>query len=91
VIYREELEALGGGVHRVVTITLTRESSATWTGRRGRVDDELLAEVGWPPAVRPHCFVCGPTPFVEAVAAALVAIGHDPARVKTERFGPTGG
>jgi ferredoxin-NADP reductase len=91
VIYREELEALGGGVHRMVTITLTRESSATWTGRRGRVDDELLAEVGWPPAVRPHCFVCGPTPFVEAVAAALVAIGHDPARVKTERFGPTGG
>jgi ferredoxin-NADP reductase len=28
---------------------------------------------------------------VEAVAAALVALGHDPARVKTERFGPTGG
>jgi hypothetical protein len=25
------------------------------------------------------------------VADALVSLGHDPARVKTERFGPTGG
>jgi hypothetical protein len=29
--------------------------------------------------------------MVEAVAAALVELGHDPALVKTERFGPTGG
>ena len=43
------------------------------------------------PGERPHVFVCGPTPLVEAVAAALVELGHDPALVKTERFGPTGG
>lgn len=35
----------------------------------------------------PSAFVCGPTGFVEAVADTLVAIGHDPARIKTERFG----
>jgi ferredoxin-NADP reductase len=35
--------------------------------------------------------VCGPTPLVEAVAAALVDLGLPPDRVKTERFGPTGG
>jgi ferredoxin-NADP reductase len=35
--------------------------------------------------------VCGPTSFVEGVADALVRSGHDPAQVKTERFGPTGG
>ena len=46
---------------------------------------------GWPPQVGPHCYVCGPTPFVEAVADALVGLGHAPASVKTERFGPTGG
>jgi ferredoxin-NADP reductase len=28
---------------------------------------------------------------VEAVGSALVSLGHDPAQVKTERFGPTGG
>ena len=46
---------------------------------------------GWPPDFEPTCFVCGPTGFVEAVANILVALGHDPRRVKTERFGPTGG
>jgi ferredoxin-NADP reductase len=90
VIYRRELNELAGP-HRAVTLTLTRESSPDWVGRRGRVNADVLAEVGWPPSVRPHCYVCGPTPFVEAVANALVALGHDPARVKTERFGPTGG
>jgi ferredoxin-NADP reductase len=28
---------------------------------------------------------------VEAVAQALVQLGHEPHMVKTERFGPTGG
>jgi ferredoxin-NADP reductase len=89
-IYRRELEELAGP-HRAVSVTLTRESSPDWMGRRGRVDADMLAELGWPPSVGPHCYVCGPTPFVEAVANALVALGHDPARVRTERFGPTGG
>jgi ferredoxin-NADP reductase len=35
--------------------------------------------------------VCGPTSFVEAVASGLVLLGYPPAKVKTERFGPTGG
>ncbi|MEU7891125.1 ferredoxin reductase [Microbispora bryophytorum] len=36
------------------------------------------------------CYVCGPTGFVESAAALLVGLGHDPARIRTERFGPTG-
>ena len=90
VIYRDELHALADGDHRAVTLTLTREASPAWTGNRGRVDSALLGETGWPAVVRPRCYVCGPTPFVEAVSAALVDLGHEPARVKTERFGPTG-
>jgi ferredoxin-NADP reductase len=39
----------------------------------------------------PTAFVCGPTPFVESVAAALVLLGYPATSVKTERFGPTGG
>ena len=50
-----------------------------------------LAEVAWPPDESPIAFVCGPTLLVEAVGATLVVLGHDPARVKTERFGATGG
>ena len=90
VIFRDELPTLAAGAHREVTLTLTRETSPAWSGRRGHVNAELLAELGWPPSVRAHCFVCGPTPFVEAVSGALVDLGHEAARVKTERFGPTG-
>ena len=92
VIYREELAGLAEDDPTLqVTHTLTREPPDGWTGFRRRIDRMMLAEVSWPPAERPHVFVCGPTPLVESVAAALVELGHDPIRVKTERFGPTGG
>jgi ferredoxin-NADP reductase len=68
------------------TITLTREQ---WAGRTGRVDRELLEEVGWAATDHPLVYICGPTGFVEAVADTLVALGHDASRVRTERFGPT--
>jgi ferredoxin-NADP reductase len=88
VIYRDELQRLTGNGFEP-SFTLTRERPDGWTGYTGRVDDALLEQVvpGEPAAT----FVCGPTPFVEAVAAALVRRGHAPERIKTERFGPTGG
>ena len=90
VIYRNELEALSGeGFGFEVVYTLTREQPEGWTGYARRVDRDLLAAVA-PPGLA-LAFVCGPTPFVEAVAQALVELGHDPAKIKTERFGPTGG
>ena len=92
VIYRDELARLVEHDSALeVALTLTREQPQGWAGLRRRIDRMMLAEVAWPPAERPHVFVCGSTPLVEAVAAALVELGHDPARVKTERFGPTGG
>ncbi len=90
VIYRDELERLGGDGLTVIH-TLTRSQPPGWTGYARRVDAEMLAEVGPGPAERPRVYVCGPTPFVEAVAEALVQLGHDPQAIKTERFGPTGG
>ncbi len=91
VIYRDELGRLVESDPTLdVTLTLTREPPPGWDGLRRRIDRMMLAEVAWPPAERPHVFVCGGTSLVEAVAAALVELGHDPARVKTERFGPTG-
>ena len=51
----------------------------------------MLAEVAWPKAQMPIVYVCGPTPLVEGVASLLVDMGYDPASIKTERFGPTGG
>jgi ferredoxin-NADP reductase len=90
VIYRDELERLNGDGCNVVH-TLTRAQPPGWMGYARRVDVEMLREVGPRPAQHPHAFVCGPTPFVETVASALVGLGHEPVRIKTERFGPTGG
>jgi ferredoxin-NADP reductase len=92
VIYRAELEALvlrRDGLE--VFHTVTRSRPAGWAGYARRIDREMLAEVGWHSDQRPLCFVCGPTPLVEVVAQALVELGNPPDRVKTERFGPTGG
>ena len=88
VIYREELEQPDGKVE--VALTLTRAQPPGWGGYSRRVDTDLLRETAWPVSERPLAFVCGPTPFVEAVATSLVELGYDPGRVKTERFGATG-
>jgi ferredoxin-NADP reductase len=53
----------------------------------GRLSATRLAEAGWPVELGPLCYICGPTGFVEAVADLLVAAGHPPERVYTERFG----
>jgi ferredoxin-NADP reductase len=92
IIYRDELERLAAAPRGPEVVhTLTRTQPAGWTGYTRRVDAAMLADAAWPPAARPAAFVCGPTPFVEAVARALVLLGHEPSRIKTERFGPTGG
>jgi len=85
VIYRAELQSWD------VTYTYTRETPPDWTGYARRVDREMLAESGFAPEERPRIFVCGPTGFVEGVADDLTRLGHDPVRVRTERFGATGG
>jgi ferredoxin-NADP reductase len=91
-LYADELERLaaaGDGLE--VFITLTRATPPSWTGYRRRLDGEMLSEVAWPPSELARTYVCGPTSFVETAADALIALGHDPARIRTERFGPTGG
>ena len=55
----------------------------------GRIRAEDVVAHDWPPDFGPTCFVCGPTGFVEAAAGLLLAAGHDPARIRTERFGGT--
>lgn len=90
VIYRDELDALAASDGLEVLLTLTRERPEGWAGYDRRVDPGILGEVAWDPARDPQTYVCGPTAFVEAVADTLVDLGHDPASIRTERFGPTG-
>jgi ferredoxin-NADP reductase len=89
VIYRAELDRNEPALE--IVQTLTRAEPAGWNGYARRVDRDMLREVAWPADESPLAFVCGPTSFVETVADALVALGYPPQRVRTERFGATGG
>jgi len=92
VIYAAELGRLAASGDGLGVIhTLTRRQPPGWTGYSRRIDAAMLGEAGWPAGDRPAVYICGPTSLVESVASALVELGHEPARVKTERFGPTGG
>lgn len=91
IIYRDELARLAGADNGLrVVHTLTRGAPPDWPGYARRIDRAMLVAVAPAPALRPLVYVCGPTPLVEFVANTLVELGHDPLRVKTERFGPTG-
>jgi len=92
IIYKKELDQLAERADGFeVFYTLTRSQQPGWRGGSRRIDGAMLAEVGFGAKQHPLCMVCGPTPLVEAVASMLVELGHPPDRVKTERFGPTGG
>ena len=81
VLYLSELEKR----ELDVTLTFTRRAPRDWTGYARRVDHAMLR--AWAGAPGPRVYVCGPTAFVESVANDLVALGHDPANIRTERFG----
>jgi ferredoxin-NADP reductase len=88
--YRDELARIAAYDEVDVRFTLTRERPDEWRGYRRRIDDELLAEVAWPPDERPLVYVCGPTAFVEAATNGLVRLGHAAERIKTSASGLPG-
>ena len=91
VIYRDELDRLSKADPTLeVHYAVTREQPEGWSGYARRVDEEILRETAYPNG-EGVAFVCGPTRFVETVANGLLAVGYAPERVRTERFGPTGG
>jgi len=89
-IYHDELVAAAREPGLDIRFTLTREQPDGWDGYDRRIDRELIADAAWARADRPLVYICGPTAFVEAAADALVSLGHEPGRIRTERFGPTG-
>jgi ferredoxin-NADP reductase len=85
VYYQDEIDEMTAGVD--LRVTYTREAPPGWPGYRGRINAERLQEVAWPPAQNPLIYVCGPTAFVELAGRTLVELGHDPLRIRLERFG----
>jgi ferredoxin-NADP reductase len=90
VIYRDELMRLDMRDGIDVRLTLTREQPDGWEGYAGRIDRAMLEDAAWTRGDMPLVYVCGPTGFVETAARILVELGHEPLRIRTERFGPSG-
>jgi ferredoxin-NADP reductase len=92
-IYAEELARLADEEedHFEVAYAYTRQVPDGWTRPPARIDADVLIAEGWAPRDQPTCFVCGPTGFVERAANLLTEAGYGTDRIKTERFGPTGG
>ncbi|MGO8955296.1 MAG: ferredoxin reductase [Rhodomicrobium sp.] len=90
IIYRAELEALAADPALKLTVTLTRGAPAGWPGPTRRIDKAMLQEAGFGPETMPQIFICGSNSIVESVSGHLAELGHMPAPIKTERFGPSG-
>ncbi len=91
VFYRDELQGLSDHEHPVrLTYAYTRTAPKDWPRPPGRIDADLIANATWPSNLVPTCYVCGPTSFVESAAGLLINSGHNPDKIRTERFGPTG-
>jgi len=90
VFYSDELQELTINEGLSLTYAYTRVAPKGWPRPPGRIDTTLITDATWPSNLRPTCYVCGPTSFVEIAAGLLIASGHSPEMVRTERFGPTG-
>ena len=92
-LYTSELSGLAADAAAGVDVSWvwTRRAPSGSPRPPGRIDRDLLEHAGWPPELDPTTYICGPTGFVELAAELLIDLGHDPARIRTERFGPTGG
>lgn len=89
VLYKDELDAISRDYTNVkIVLTITDSVPPNWTGYKRRIDMEMIKEVlGGLVAHMPMIYVCGPTPFVEAVAKNLILTGFNSHEVRTERFG----
>lgn len=86
--FHDELTALAERDDRLtLDVVYTRSAPPASATPPGRLTAEHLQATVVAAKEDPRVFVCGPTPFVEAVAGWLIEAGHAPARVRTERFG----
>ena len=91
VLYRDELARFAAYDEVDIRFTLTRARPEGWRGYGRRIDRDLLAEVAWPLRSTRSSTSVGRRPSSRPPRAASVELGHAPERIRTERFGPTGG
>jgi ferredoxin-NADP reductase len=90
-LYRDELADRSSTNDRLIVDQIyTRSAPVGYERAPARIGQMDLADLSWAAGSAPRCYVCGPNGFVESVSQLLIALGHAPAMIRTERFGPTG-
>src|SRR3954452_490535 len=90
-LYRDELADRSSTNDRLIVDQIyTRSAPVGYERAPARISQMDLADLSWAAGSAPRCYVCGPNGFVESVSQLLLALGHAPAMIRTERFGPTG-
>ena len=85
-LFRDELiHNLGDAID--VQWAFSRSAPAGWPHAPARLTREAMTTAVFAPNVGARTYVCGSTPFVESIADWLVDADHDPATIRTERFG----
>jgi ferredoxin-NADP reductase len=91
IIYRDELARMVAARDGLeVFHVLTRSQPVGFAGETRRIDQDMLARLGFAAQERPQIYICGPSSLVETAGRSLVTLGHDRRLIRTERFGPTG-
>ena len=82
--YEGELRALADAGAIELRQTVTRATDADWTGPRGRLNRDALAELVHDPATL--CFVCGPPALVDEMPKILTDLGIPRTRIRVEEW-----
>jgi ferredoxin-NADP reductase len=91
ILYRKELADRSSASDRLIVDQIYTRSTPSGYGRPpSRISQADLADLSWAGGSPPRCYVCGPNGFVESASQLLLALGHAPSMIRTERFGPTG-
>jgi glycine betaine catabolism B len=82
--YQQELRGLAEAGEIELRQTVTRATDADWTGPRGRLNRDALAELVHDPATL--CFICGPPALVAEMPKILADLGIPRQRIKIEQW-----
>ena len=82
--YETELRALAQQGEIELRQTVTRATDTDWTGPRGRLNRDALAELVHDPETL--CFICGPPALVDEMPRILSDLGIPRQRIKIEEW-----
>ncbi len=83
-VYGSEIEQLVHAGRIRAFVTVTRDESTEWRGRRGRIDRHLLEQAL--PSREAFCLLCGPPQFLVQMRSWLEELGVRGVRILTETF-----